>query len=321
MSEILFNSKVITYLLGESILYILLLIAFVVSIYILKKWDFNSFTELQFKLEELSYLIVTLIVAVAIGKILLIFYFIFTIDSLAIQVAGAMCGAGVISANSYGLTLLSIKLFILFSFLLWIFINRLDLKAKNYPYFKLKMALFIFIFTILTTEIALDFLYFLNIEPSKPVSCCSTLYGQLEGANPLPFGLNIKELLILFYLLYLVTILSATYRENLIYLTSATLFIYIGYYSVVYFFGTYIYQLPTHKCPFCLFAKEYYYVGYLIWTSLFLGGFLGAIDALIAIFLKKDIHLFNYSKLLLTLFVLISSLYVAIYYFKNGVFL
>ncbi|NPA28346.1 MAG: hypothetical protein GXN91_04830 [Epsilonproteobacteria bacterium] len=321
MSEILLNSKVIVYLLSEGILYTLSLIGFLVAIYLLKKWDFSSFSELQFRLEEIAYLIVTLITFIFLAKVGLIFYFIFTIDALSLQVPGAMCAAGVISANSYGLTLLAIKLFIIFGLLLWIFINYLDLEAKNYPYFKLKMALFLVVFLFLTIELTLDFLYFLNIDTNRPVSCCSTLYGQLEGANPLPFGLDIKTLLILFYSLYFVTIFSLFFRQYIINLIATALFLYISYYSVVYFFGTYIYELPTHKCPFCMFAKEYYYIGYLLWGTLFLGAFLMLINSLIALFLKKDIKLSSFAQLLITLFVIISTLYVAIYYFKNGVFL
>jgi len=33
----------------------------------------------------------------------------------------------------------------------------------------------------------------------------------------------------------------------------------------------YIYELPTHHCPFCILQKEYGYIGYLIYVTL-LGG-------------------------------------------------
>jgi hypothetical protein len=33
----------------------------------------------------------------------------------------------------------------------------------------------------------------------------------------------------------------------------------------------YIYELPTHHCPFCILQKEYGYIGYLIYLTL-LGG-------------------------------------------------
>jgi hypothetical protein len=33
----------------------------------------------------------------------------------------------------------------------------------------------------------------------------------------------------------------------------------------------YSYELPTHHCPFCIFKKEYAYVGYLFYMTLFAG--------------------------------------------------
>jgi len=96
----------------------------------------------------------------------------------------------------------------------------------------------------------------------------------------------------------------------------------IAYYAVVYFFGTYIYELPTHQCPFCMLQDHYYYVGYLLWGLLLFGVFF-AIDAAVMqkIFKQPAETLKRNALLLLSLFVLLCSAYVAGYYFKNGVLL
>jgi hypothetical protein len=47
-------------------------------------------------------------------KMLLLPYFVYTIDTLSNIVPGAMCGAGVIKANAYGNPLLALKIIILF---------------------------------------------------------------------------------------------------------------------------------------------------------------------------------------------------------------
>jgi len=95
-----------------------------------------------------------------------------------------------------------------------------------------------------------------------------------------------------------------------------------AYYSIVYFFGTYIYELPTHKCPFCMLQDHYYFVGYLVWGLALFGIFLN-IDSTImqSIFKQKSKTLKNISLITITLFVLLCSSYVAIYYYKNGVLL
>ena len=322
MSELFLNNKVTVFLFSEVVIYILASIAFLTAIVILKKWDFNKFTKEQFNLEKKQYLVSTVIFFILIIKIFTTIYFVYTIDSLAILVPGAMCAAGVISANSYGLNLLFLKLVILFFLIFWSSLNSYDLKAKNYPFLKLKMAVFIVVFSLLTAELVLDFLYFLNIDLNLPVSCCSTLFGQLEGQNPLPFGLNIPKLITLFYILYVIVILSLILNQKVISAISAVLFVVVAYYSVVYFFGTYVYELPTHKCPFCMMQREYYYIGYIIWGSLFLGVYFSIIWAVNAIFFKIDnISFKRWGAVSLTIFVLICSLYVAIYYFRNGVLL
>jgi len=322
MNEVLFSNEVIVYLLAESILFVLLLVALVVSLKVMFKWDFEKFTPYQFALERQAYLVSTIILLVFAMKFLLIVYFIFSIDALSLIVPGAMCAAGVITANEYGSFLLILKLIILLFLTLWLYVHFYDMHTKNHRWFKEKSWLFSFIFLLILLEFGLDFAYFSDINIHQPVSCCSALFGQLEGANPLPFGLNITFLLVLYYLLYALVMLSIKTKQTVLYIVSNILFIYIAYYAVVYFFGTYVYQLPTHKCPFCMFQVEYLYVGYLLWGSLFLGTYMGLSNAITTLWLKQSHDASQKSVLyLLSFFVLACTAYVAVYYIKNGVLL
>ena len=268
MNEVLLSNEVIVYLLSETLLYLLLFVAFLATLGLVRKWDFDCFTSEQFRLENRSYLVVTIIFFVLLIKIVLLPYFVYTIDRLSDLIPGAMCGAGVIKANVYGNPLLSLKVMILFLSGLWLTLNRLDLQEKDYPYLKLKSWFFILLFLLFSMEYLLDILYFTHIETTNPVSCCSVIFGQTSGANGLPLGLDIPKLLILFYLLYALLLLTILPGRTLVSMVTALLFAVVAYYAVVYFFGTYIYQLPTHQCPFCMLQDHYYYVGYLIWGLL-----------------------------------------------------
>lgn len=322
MNELFLSNQVIVFLLSESTLFALLMIAFVVSFKILLKWDFESFTPYQFTLERQSYLVSTIILFVFIMKFILIIYFIFTIDALSLLVPGAMCAAGVITANEYGSYLLILKLTILFFLTLWFYVHYYDMRTKNHLWFKQKSWLFSLIFFLILLELFLDFGYFSHIDTQTPVSCCSTIFGQLEGANPLPFGLSIDMLLILFYLLYVLVILTIKSNQTVLYIIANILFVYIAYYAVVYFFGTYVYQLPSHKCPFCMMQVEYVYVGYILWGSLFLASYMGISNALTTLLMGKNHTRSQVNVIyLLSLFVLLCTAYVAVYYFKNGVLL
>jgi len=322
MNEILLSNEVIVYLLSETILFVLLFIAFVSTLKLVKKWNFNVFTTEQFTLENHSYLVMTIIFFVMLLKVILLPYFVYTIDNLSDLIPGAMCGAGVIKANKYGNPLLSLKIVILFLSALWLSINSIDLKAKDYPYIKIKSWFFVLIFILLSVEFALDILYFTNIETTNPVSCCSVIFGQTGGVNGLPFGLDISKLLMLFYLLFVLLLLTTLNEMAILSIVVSLLFGFISYYSVVYFFGTYIYELPTHLCPFCMLQDHYYYVGYVLWGLLLLGVFLAIDTAIMQRFFKQPANsLKKVSLLLLSMFVLLCSSYVAVFYFKNGVFL
>ena len=322
MNNIFLNNQVIVYLLSEAILLLLLAIAFGVTVGILRHWDFGSFSERQFRLERRAYLVTTILKFVFVVKFLLLLYFVFTIDQLAVLVPGAMCAAGVISANDHGMQLLFVKLVILFFLLWWMALERYDLEAKAYPVFRMRSWLFVGIFLMILIEGWLDISYFAAIDLRAPVSCCSALFGQLEGANPLPFGLDIPKLLLLYYLLYGVTAAAMLLQQRMITLLAALLFMVLSYYAVVYFFGTYVYELPTHKCPFCMMQREYYYVEYLIWGTLFIGTFLALVWALMGLILGQErSRERRWALLLLSIFVLLCTAYVTIYYLKNGVLL
>jgi len=319
--ELFLSNQVLIFLFSETLLFLLSVIAFIGSIKILKDWDFNSTSIKQYKLEKSAYLIVLIILFTLIFKILLMPYFTYTIDKLSNIVPGAMCAAGVIGANEYGNPLLLVKIALLFLVGIWMIVNKEDIKEPNYPYFREKFWFFVVIFIFVCIEFFLDISYFLNISLEKPVSCCSVIFG-LSGDNKLPFGLDITLLLVIFYLLYMLNIMLSLQKNYILLALSSMLFLYIAYSSVNHFFGTYIYELPTHICPFCMLQKDYYFVGYILWTLLFLGVFFGVSNAILKILIKKEIDsLYRYSRIFNTLFVILCSAYPIVYYIKNGVWL
>lgn len=322
MSEILLSNEIIIYLFTQIVLFVLLFIAFYFSVFIIKKWNYEKTTSSQYKLEKTSYLVILIIFFTLVVKIFLLPYFTYSIDNLSHIIPGAMCAAGVIKANDYGEILLALKLIILFCIGIWLIINSLDLKEKTYPYTKKKFAFYIFIFSLIVIETTLDILYLSNISTKEPVMCCSVIFGSNAVGEKIPFNLTIPTLVGLFYLTFLLTIFSNIQKQKFINFIINIFFLYISYYAVTYFFSTYIYQLPTHQCPFCMLQKEYYFIGYFIWTTMFLGTFFGVASFVVPIFTKKDLNYsFKYSNLFNLIFVFLCSFYLIKYYFINGVFL
>jgi len=317
MNSLLLNRHIFIYLMGEAIVLLMSILASFVAIYMIKEWDFNSTSYKQYRLIRFSWFVTTVAWFALIAKMFLLPYFVFTLDSLSDIVPGAMCGAGVISYNDIGLKLLWLKITVLFILYLWHTLNRKDLQKGNYPWLKVKMALFLFGFVFIILESINDWQFFNGIDIHQVLNCCATLYGLLEGMNPLPFSLTPILLITLFYLLYAVLFFAYLGRMVFIYILFASLFGYIAYYGVLYIFGHYIYASPTHNCPFCMLQKEYYYVGYLIWGLLIIGIFKGVSEGLISLFDTFEKRGLRFSLILITLFVLLCSGYVLVYYIEN----
>jgi len=317
LSSIFLSPEVFVELFLELLLLIVLSFTLLQTLFILKNYRADSTTALQYGLEKKSYLVGVVISISIIIKILLVAFFTYSLDELSLIVPGAMCGAGVIGSNSYGEPLLLLKLSVVLVSSLWLVLSRADLQALSCIYFKKKMLFFIVIYILILGEFLLSLYFYSSIETDNPVLCCSNLYAQSFKDNPIPFSLTKLQLVSLFYTLYVAVVISA-YKQNktLISLFSA-IFVYISYYAVVYFFSAYIYELPTHKCPFCMLQKEYYYIGYLIYTPMLLGLFY----TLGVIFFNFMGYAFKRIILYYTIFVLILSSYFIIYILNNKIFL
>jgi len=86
MNEALLSNQVIVFLLSEATLFTLLTVAFVVSLKVLLKWDFESFIPFQFVLEREAYCGEYFLM-----NFILVVYFIFSFFALLFLLSGAMC--------------------------------------------------------------------------------------------------------------------------------------------------------------------------------------------------------------------------------------
>ena len=313
----IFTPEIIAIYILNGIFFIFATIAFILSIKIYSNWDMQSTTNSQYKLEKYSYLTATIIKYIFVVKLPLFLFFIFTIDKISNLLVGAMCGAGVIDATQFGTNLIVLKIINLYLFGFWLVINRFDNIKETLPFTKNKFGFFIPLFILFIIEIILEIVMFSSIDPSKMVSCCGTLYRSTASTYISSFfSIDTSVLLGLFYGNFILLVGAYFYKNGYLYSVLSVLFLIISIISLISFFGTYIYQLPTHHCPFCFLQKDYYYVGYLIYVTLFLGTFYG----LVVSFFKEDIF-YKTSLLFVILYTLIVTLYPVIYYFNNGVWL
>ena len=302
----------------DALIYIFLAVTFFIAIKVVRYFDIDQDTPLQYTLERQAYLASTIIEFALFFKIILLFYFIYTLDKLSTIIPGAMCAAGVVTANTYGVWLLLLKLLNIYLFGIWLVINKEDLLTKDYRYTKLKFRFFLLIFIAVSMEFALEYLFFNALDVSKIVSCCGVLFNPVQQ-SAMAILLQIRPLYLVtfFYLNFLV--LFIVQKRLYLFAALSASFLFVSLLAIIEFFSPYIYQLPTHHCPFCFLQKEYHYVGYLLYLLLFLGTFIG-VAAGVKKALGKNASV-RYALFFDTLFVLIVSVYVVVYYLKNGVWL
>jgi hypothetical protein len=249
---------------------------------ILKSWDLRSGSEVQLALERRTYLISTVMVNAFAFELASLFLLIYTAENLHTLFVGAMCAAGTLYANPFGYPALILKLVVSILGGIWLIINSADQKAHDYPLIKIKYTLLLVITPLAIAETVLLISYLINLRADIITSCCGALFsGQ---ARPSARGfLNIPSGTVLgsiFYLSVSLTILSGLYfyfKNRWGYpfsiLSAATLIVSIA--SLIIYISPYFYELPTHRCPFCILQREYNYVGYLLYGSVLCGSLAG----------------------------------------------
>ncbi|WP_200762503.1 hypothetical protein [Nitrosophilus alvini] len=314
--EILINISV------DFLVLIFCSIVFLNAFLIVRYFDIKKDTPLQYRLEKRNYLSSVVAKFALSLKIPMFFYFVFTLDKLSNVIPGAMCAAGVVTASVYGVGLLFLKLLNIYLFGLWLLSDKEDFNTKDFRYTKFKFRFFIVIFLLLLVEIVTEVLYFSDIDVSRIVSCCGALFNPAK-TSLLGSLLMIEKTyaVLLFYIVYAMLLLAGFLKRAYFYGLLNIIFLFVSVIAIILFFSPYIYELPTHRCPFCFLQKEYYYAGYFIYISLFIGTFSGIASAFSKLFLKKEKNLYGVSLAFNTLFVIILSSYVIVYYLKNGVWL
>jgi len=310
--------EVLTILILNLIFALFATAAFVLSVKIYLKWDLNSTSELQYSLEKKSFLAATIIKYIFAIKVPLFIFFVFTLDKISNILTGAMCAAGVVDATQTGTYLIVLKTVNIYLFSLWLKLHSDDMKDRYQPYTKLKFGFFIVLFFIFMLELVLEGLMFSSIEIDKMVSCCGTIYSSSATSTiSTIFSFKASTILYLFYGNYLLIIIFYFLKNRYLFALSNLIFIVVSLIALIVFFGTYIYELPSHHCPFCFLQSDYNYIGYIVYLTLFFGTFYG----LVVGFIKESQKSYNISIYFNSIYVILLTLVTIIYYIKNGVWL
>jgi len=277
----IFHPLIIALLAGSVFVVLMVAYSSAAAVGILRKWDLGSGSELQLALERKTYLVSTLLAYVFAFELLSFFLYILTADRIQPFFVGAMCAAGSLNVNGFGYPTLVVRLVNFLCVGVWLILNHVDSRGFDYPLIKVKYRAFLILAPLVLLEGGLQAAYFLRLKPDIITSCCGTLFSAASGSLvPGMGGIPRVPAMAVFY-----AVTAAASGLGLIYWRKgrggylfsglALLMFAVSVVSIFAFISPYIYELPTHRCPFCMLQKEYGYIGYPLYLALLSGTIAG----------------------------------------------
>ena len=277
----IFHPLVLALFAASLLAALMVLYASFFGVQILRRWDLRSGSELQLGLERKTYLVSTLLTYLFAAQILSLALFVFTADRIHSYFVGAMCAAGTLKANGLGYPTLLLKGLNAVLAGLWLIVNAADNKGFDYPLIRKKYAGLLALAPLVLAETVLQAGYFLRLKPDIITSCCSTLFSVGGGSLASDLAsLPMAPMRVLFFAslassIALGFVFLKTRRAAVALAVSSGGSLVVSVLAIISFISIYIYELPTHHCPFCLLQSGYGFVGYPIYVSLFAGAIAG----------------------------------------------
>lgn len=274
-----------------SISTIVLLVMLTASWYgvkILFRWDPASSSEAQLLLERKTWLVSSLLNYALAAQILSAALFVFTADDIHRLFVGAMCATGSLNANLVGWLVLLVKGLLLFAASIWVVFNRLDQRTEDTPLVRTKYLLLLLMSPLVALDLYGQWLYFSGLQPEVITSCCGSLFSaEGEGVAAELAGMPVAQAMWMFFAItgsYVAClVLTMFFRHDilrlLLFVVSVLLF-FISLGAVVSFISLYVYQMPSHHCPFDMLQHHYHYIGYPLYAGLFCATLFGLLPGL-----------------------------------------
>lgn len=215
--------------------------------------------------------------------------FVFVADELHPLLTGAMCATGVLNADPLGWPALGAKGAAAAGAGVWLALDRVDREVETVPLARWRAGLLLVLAPLVALDLALTLGFFGRLDPQVITSCCGALFSA-DGNGPAADLASVEPrtgLAVLFGAgaLHAAAGLWAlrSRRERawgLLAATAAGLGL-AGVVGIVSAVGPYVYELPSHRCPFDLLQPGYGFVGYPLYLSLAGAVYCGVLPALL----------------------------------------
>jgi hypothetical protein len=275
----LFQPAIIALLLASALCVLALAASAPFALEVIRRWDIRSGSERQLQLERRTYLFSTLLTFVLALQLAAVLLFVFNAEKMSGMFVGAMCAVGTLNVNAFGFPALNAKIAVFFLAAMWLAINHVDSRARDYPLVRIKYALLLVLAPLLVASAGSN----CNISSaSRPTSsppaaaACSPKAARRWRPRPRPcrrcrrcgcstaslggaiavaawHGYRRRTERTAAYALAAASALASPRRLA----------------GILSFVSLYIYEHPNHHCPFCILKPEYGYQGYWLYVPLF----------------------------------------------------
>jgi len=285
---VILHPGILALIVGSSIVLVMMVYADWIGVRVLKRWDFDSSSAGQLALERQTYLGSTLATSALAFQVVSALLFLFTVDDIHELFVGAMCATGALNANPVGWAALAVKVLVLVVAPIWIVFDHLDRRAGDFPIIRTKFKALLLLVPLMAADLVLQLRYFVGLDPEIITSCCGALFSESGSSLASEVAsLPVLPMLVAFYIvtaLFLATgvacLVNLSHRLRYLLAGLSLLILAVSLASIVSFLSLYVYELPTHHCPFDMLQGQYGFIGYPLYIFLFAAVLFGLLPGL-----------------------------------------
>jgi len=218
------------------------------------------------------------------------------------DIRGAMCGTGVCQAMAgAGGELILCTVLLLGVMLLWYELDKVNRKLVDMPLTEMNARLFLVIPPLAVFTLVQTYQAFANIQPHRPVDCCSIVYDQFQTptqansiaglGDPWWIGAFAVLSLLLLCLGTAIYFSDATHpKKRLALAIVGCLWMPVAVLTLVNILSAYHYEVLHHHCPWCLLLPEHSLAGYPLYGAMGIVGMETLILLILPWMAKKNPH-------------------------------
>ena len=268
----------------------------VVGARVLRFAHVEAATEGQLALERHFELAASLVRFAAIAQVSSLVLSVLAADRLSGAIQGAMCGYGVVDQNRWGWLSLGASVGVSLAAGAFLQLLALDRRVRGLDLMRPLALGCIVLAPAALADAVLASAWLGSLDFSVVASCCSTTLGERQrdaaiywqGPRQLATG-GALVLAILSTGAALFAMRRPARAAVGIAGTAALLAAPFAVAAVILEVAPYVYEVPEHLCPFCLFKAEAYFIGYPLFGAVFLATAFG-IGAAVAAALSRTEH-------------------------------